>query len=56
MVSGYTYATTMDAALDRISAMSKDRNDALDMIAAFLRRHPQYDTDQHLTAARVALQ
>lgn len=50
-----TWACRLNGALDHISVLTKDRNDALDSISAFLRAHPEHDTDVHLTAARIAL-
>lgn len=46
---------TTDAMLDTISAQSKDKGDALDAIGRFLLEHPEYDNDDHLTEARLAL-
>lgn len=46
---------TTDAMLDHIGAQSKDKGDALDAIGRFLLAHPEYDNDEHLTDARLAL-
>lgn len=46
---------TIDAMLDHIGAQSKDKGDALDAIGRFLLEHPEYDNDEHLTDARLAL-
>jgi hypothetical protein len=50
-----TWANRLNGALDRISAMTNDRNDALDAITAFLRDHPEHEDDLRLTTARLAL-
>ena len=53
---GVTYSTMLDASLDHITAMVKDRNDALDALNEFTRNHPEHDNDVTLTRARIALQ
>ena len=53
---GVTYSTMLDASLDRISTLMKDRNDALDALNEFTRNHPEHDNDVTLTRARIALQ
>lgn len=50
-----TWATRLNGALDRISTMTNDRNDALDAITAFLLDHPEHEDDLRLTRARLAL-
>jgi hypothetical protein len=52
---GMTWSATLDAHLDKISALQRDRNDALDAIGDFLRNHPEHDSDLCLTRARLAL-
>ena len=53
---GVTYSTMLDASLDHITAMVKDRNDALDALNEFTRNHPEHNNDVTLTRARIALQ
>lgn len=52
---GITRAAVHDGLLDHISAQSTCMANALDDIGTFLLEHPEYETDPHLTAARVAL-
>ncbi len=53
---GITQRVTMDAALDEISRLRTSRDDALDAITSFMRKHEDHDTDPDLTLARIALQ
>lgn len=55
MAWGHTQAATMDAALDVISTYRTEAGNALDEIGAFLLKHPEFDDDEHLTVARLAL-
>lgn len=52
---GITRAAVHDGLLDHINAQNTCMANALDDIAAFIREHPQYDADPHLTQARIAL-
>lgn len=55
MVTDTTWANRLNSTLDELSRLYKDRADALDSITAFLQAHPEFDTDTHLTEARIAL-
>jgi len=52
---GTTYTRTLDGALDQISLLLTERDNALDEITRFLLDHPEYDDNEHLTLARIAL-
>ena len=52
---GMTWQATLDAALDEISRLHTERDNALEDIAAFLLAHPEHEHDEHLTTARLAL-
>jgi hypothetical protein len=56
MAWGITQSVTNDAALDHISGLHHNRDDALDHLADFMIKHPEHDTDPDLTLARIALQ
>lgn len=53
---GRTWEATLNGALDKISELQRDRDDALDAVADFMMAHPEHDTDPNLTIARIALQ
>ncbi|SDG22181.1 hypothetical protein [Microbacterium sp. 77mftsu3.1] len=55
MAYGITRAVVLDGALDHISAQNTCMENALDEIGAFLLEHPEFDQDEHLTTARIAL-
>lgn len=52
---GVTWHTRWDAALDYIGTLSRDKADALDALMTFLREHPEFEEDEQLLAARLAL-
>lgn len=52
---GMTWARTLDGALDEISRLQAERDNARDAIDEFLEQHPHHEADAHLTLARVAL-
>ena len=52
---GMTWQATLDGALDHISQLKTERDNAMDELTAFIREHPEYDQDDHLTTARLAL-
>jgi hypothetical protein len=52
---GATWTRTLDGALDHISQLTTERDNALDEITTFLREHPEHEDDEHLTLARLAL-
>nr|WP_274635546.1 hypothetical protein [Microbacterium bovistercoris] len=52
---GATWTATLDAALDEISRRGREQDNALEAITAFLRQHPEFEQDEHLSIARMAL-
>ena len=52
---GPTWHRVVDGALDHIGALNAERDKALGALTAFLREHPEHETDQHLVEARLAL-
>lgn len=52
---GRTQEAMMNAALDELSQARTERSNALDEITAFVREHPEFEDDDHLVVARLAL-
>lgn len=52
---GHTYTATMDGALDALIQARAERTNALDELTAFVREHPEFEDDDHLVVARLAL-
>lgn len=52
---GMTWSATLNGALDHISTINAEKDNALDAIGRFLLAHPEHDDDPDLTEARVAL-
>lgn len=52
---GTTWHQHLDGALDTISHLLTEHDNALDSITAFLRDHPEHEHDENLTLARLAL-
>ncbi len=52
---GVTWTATLDAALDEISRLRTEHDNALDALMVFITEHPEYDGDEQLTLARLAL-
>ena len=52
---GTTWARTLDGALDEISRLQAERDNALDALTAFVTAHPDHEWDEHLTTARLCL-
>lgn len=53
---GVTWATTLDAALDEISRLQTERDNALDALLELSKRLPWLESDEHFTLACLALQ
>ena len=52
---GVTWERTLNGALDEISRLHVERDNALDAIHAFVAAHPEHEWDESLTTARLAL-
>lgn len=52
---GMTWAATLDGALDEISRLQREHDNALESVSAFIRRHPEFEDDPDLSNARLAL-
>lgn len=52
---GTTWARTLDGALDEISRLQTERDNALDALHDLIRTHPDLEWDEHITRARAAL-
>lgn len=52
---GTTWHQHLDGALDHISRLLTEHDNALHYLEQFLREHPEFENDHHLTLARVAL-
>ena len=52
---GMTWARTLDGALDEISRLQAEHDNALTAIHSFVAEHPEHEWDEHLTTARLAL-
>ena len=52
---GTTWQATLDAALDEISRLHTERDNAIDEITAFLLEHPEHEQNDRLTTACLAL-
>lgn len=50
-----THQRIIDGALDRISLLERQHDEALQYIVGFLRRHPEHDDDRDLAHARLVL-
>jgi hypothetical protein len=50
-----TWACRLNGALDHIALMKTERDNAMEELMAFVREHPEFDQDDHLTTARLAL-
>lgn len=53
---GPTWHLTVDPLLDEISRLNSDRRNARLALGAFLNRHPEFETDPLLLAARLDVQ
>ncbi len=53
---GVTWAATLDAALDEIARLQKDKADADLFLTRFCDAHPRVADDEDLALARLALQ
>lgn len=53
---GPTWSATLDAALDEISRLHVERDNALDALAELAKRYPYLEADEHFTLAALALQ
>ncbi len=56
MLGGATWERTLNGALDEISRLQAEHDNALDAIHAFVAAHPDHEWDENLTTARLALQ
>lgn len=54
-VHGPTWHRVVDGALDHIGKLQRERSNALDALAEFLREHPEFEDDDRLVEARLAL-
>ena len=52
---GNTWTATLDAALDEIARLTRDRNDALDLITRACRETPALDDNPLILEARLVL-
>jgi len=52
---GMTWSATLDAALDEISRLQRERDNALDQILEFMKTHPEFEGDVMLCEASLAL-
>lgn len=55
MAWGRTYEATMNAALDEISRLTTERDNAQQELLALAREHPVIETSEHFTLATMAL-
>lgn len=52
---GTTWHQKVDAFLDELNRRDRDRQDALDALTQFTKKHPELDDDTDLLKARIAL-
>jgi hypothetical protein len=52
---GHTWHATIDALLEKVLSMRRDREIARDHVLEFVALHPEYANDEHLRAARLLL-
>ena len=52
---GMTWARTLDGALDEISRLQAERDNASAALDILLEQHPDLESNEHLTLARLAL-
>lgn len=52
---GITWSRTLDGALDEISRLHTERDNALDALVQLLKQHPELEGDEHFTLACLAL-
>lgn len=52
---GFTAHETIDAFLDELNRLGRDRQHALDALHAFVRAHPEHEPDIDLNRAMLAL-
>lgn len=55
LMLGMTWSATLDAALDEISRLQRERDNALDQILEFMKTHPEFEGDVMLCEASLAL-
>ncbi|WP_193596091.1 hypothetical protein [Microbacterium sp. YJN-G] len=52
---GTTWAATLDAALDEISRLQTERDNALDALLELSKQHPELEGNEHFNLACLAL-
>lgn len=52
---GVTWERTLNGALDEISRLQAERDNAMDALTELLKQHPELEGNEHLTLARLAL-
>ena len=52
---GATWERTLNGALDEISRLQGERDNAMDALTELVSQHPELEDNEHLTLARLAL-
>ena len=52
---GMTWERTLNGALDEISRLQAERDNAMDALTELVKQHPDLDHNEHVTTARLAL-
>lgn len=52
---GRTWHAHMDPALEELSRLYTERDNAIDSLMSFLRDHPEHEANEHLVLAALAL-